>query len=149
MPKSQHEKLTQDVIATLPEGMHSDGGNLYLLVRGDGRFWIFRYRANGKRHDMGLGSATHVSLERARKAAAECRMAVRDGFDPVEERRRRMFPQPSADAITAAVVAERERWVNICKEVIKRPFPHHRMGHYNDGWTDACMEIVTAGDPPP
>ena len=46
----------------LPDGCHADGGNLYLLVRGQSRSWIFRYVGlEGKRKNMGLGPL-HVEL---------------------------------------------------------------------------------------
>jgi hypothetical protein len=43
---------------TSKPGRYSDGGNLFLLVKPDGRkTWMFRFRdrVSGKRHDMGLG----------------------------------------------------------------------------------------------
>ena len=44
-------------------GLYSDGGGLYLRVRPTGtRSWIFRYRAAGKLHDLGLGPAHTITL---------------------------------------------------------------------------------------
>jgi hypothetical protein len=39
-------------------GMHADGRGLYLLVGRRGtKSWIYRYRRDGRLHDMGLGSS--------------------------------------------------------------------------------------------
>ncbi len=57
------EKLEATALNSLPPGMWNDGNNLYLQVsvnRVTGkvrRSWLYRYRVNGKTHDMGLGEA--------------------------------------------------------------------------------------------
>jgi integrase len=73
-----------------------DGGNLYLQVTksladggGFNRNWIFRYELDGKRHDLGLGPAHTVGLKAARAKAAELRMQIYDGIDPMQERKKR------------------------------------------------------------
>jgi integrase len=68
-------------------GRHRAGDGLYLVVGNDGRrAWVLRAQANGRRRDIGLGSAALVSLAEAREAAAGLRKAMRDGRDPVAER---------------------------------------------------------------
>ncbi|ANY80643.1 hypothetical protein BB934_22410 [Microvirga ossetica] len=51
-------KLTARTVATLTEpGRYSDGGGLVLLVDGTGaKRWLFIYRWQGRRPEMGLGS---------------------------------------------------------------------------------------------
>ena len=69
-------------------GLYSDGLGLYLQVRAGGaKSWIFRYRTNGKLRDMGLGSATAVSLSQAREKAAACRSLRANGIDPIDTKR--------------------------------------------------------------
>ncbi|MEE8173285.1 MAG: Arm DNA-binding domain-containing protein, partial [Alphaproteobacteria bacterium] len=51
--------------------------------------WIFRYRLNGRRRDMGLGVARDVSLKEARQKALAARKKIKDGVDPIESRRRK------------------------------------------------------------
>ena len=69
-------------------GRYGDGGGLYLVVGKDGRrAWVLRIQANGKRRDFGLGSVNAVSLAEARDAATDLKRMVREGRDPVVERR--------------------------------------------------------------
>ena len=79
-------KLAAVALKRLPDGSHSDGGNLYLLVRGASRSWVFRYTSplDGKRRNMGLGGLDSVSLARARELARENRSLVKDRLDPVD-----------------------------------------------------------------
>jgi integrase len=63
--------------------LHADGNGLYLRVVASGaRSWVFRYRWQGKRPDIGLGGFTDVSLAEAREKAADCRKLIRQGVDP-------------------------------------------------------------------
>ncbi|WP_413903399.1 Arm DNA-binding domain-containing protein [Tateyamaria sp.] len=69
-------KLTTAGVRSAKDGMHSDGGGLYLRIKGGARAWVFRYTADGKKRDKGLGSAAAVSLASARDKAAQARQAV-------------------------------------------------------------------------
>jgi integrase len=69
-------------------GRYSDGGGLYLAVdEGLSKRWVFLFTLNGKARMMGLGSINAVSLEKARRKAAEARALVADGVDPIVQRR--------------------------------------------------------------
>jgi integrase len=73
---------------TRKPGMHLDGGGLYLRVASGGsKGWIFRYRSNGRLHDMGLGPLSDVRLAEARKKAARLRQQRLDGIDPLVAKR--------------------------------------------------------------
>lgn len=83
-------KLTATKVerATAP-GRYGDGDGLYLLVGKTGaRSWVVRVQKDGKRRDIGLGSAAKVSLKLARERAALVRAQVEAGIDPVAERRK-------------------------------------------------------------
>jgi integrase len=68
-------------------GMHADGRGLYLRIGPNGaKSWIFRYRADGKRRDAGLGGYPAVSLAEAREKAEALRRQRAAGRDPLELR---------------------------------------------------------------
>ena len=70
-------------------GLHADGGTLFLRVApGGSKQWIQRISINRKRHDLGLGSFPHVSLQRARERAFANKTAVLNGKDILSERRK-------------------------------------------------------------
>jgi integrase len=82
-------------------GRYGDGGNLYLRVSAystrDGKAlsksWVFRYAVRGseraRERFMGFGSADTLSLADARERARQCRLALLDGLDPIDQRRDR------------------------------------------------------------
>ncbi|MFC7332932.1 tyrosine-type recombinase/integrase [Rhodocista pekingensis] len=82
-------KLTALQVRNAKEpGRYGDGDGLFLEVGKSGsRSWILRVQANGKRRDIGLGSAADVSLSEARTKAEDVRRAIREGRDPVAEKR--------------------------------------------------------------
>src|SRR5207248_9076423 len=95
---------------TKKPGLASDGGGLYLRVGSTGaKSWIFRYRREGKLHDMGLGPLHTVSLAEAREKAHACRKLRLDRVDPLEARetQRRAAKLVAASAITFRECAER------------------------------------------
>ena len=66
----------------------NDGGGLFLQIRPDaGKYFQFRYRHGGKEKLFQIGPYPEVSLEQARQRLIELRAWVREGKDPVIERR--------------------------------------------------------------
>ncbi|MBZ9873472.1 integrase arm-type DNA-binding domain-containing protein [Mesorhizobium sp. BR1-1-9] len=63
-----------------------DGGGLWLVTKGKGRYWILDYRFDGKRREMGLGPLHTVGLAEARQRSQAARDLLRQGLDPVEHR---------------------------------------------------------------
>ena len=111
-------KLSARYVATVGQlGRHSDGDGLYLNVSANGaRSWVFMWKRDGRRREMGLGPARDVSLAEARAAAAEARRKIRAGIDPIAEKRRpagMTFGQ-AADAYVDSVELgwrnEKHRW---------------------------------------
>lgn len=71
-------------------GYHADGAHLYLRVLPSGqKQWAFRYQRHKQRHETTLGGFPDVDLQKARQIAAEWRELLRQGKDPIDERRRR------------------------------------------------------------
>lgn len=83
-------KLTALKSERAKPGRHGDGDGLYLVVSNTGaRKWVLRIQKDGKRHDLGLGSARYVPLAEAREAAQEMRKAIRRGSTPSSLRQAR------------------------------------------------------------
>ncbi len=68
-----------------------DGHGLYLYVASSGKkTWRYRFRVNHKESTFTLGSYPQMSLEQARGARAKAREQVKNGVNPVQERRKKM-----------------------------------------------------------
>ncbi|HEY0649599.1 Arm DNA-binding domain-containing protein, partial [Phenylobacterium sp.] len=88
-------RLKAKQVETLGPGRHADGGGLYLDRDDGGRSrWLFMWTRQGKRREMGLGAAgpQGVSLAEARAKATAAREIVRDGRDPIEDRKAAAAP---------------------------------------------------------
>lgn len=81
-------RLTSAEVRSLGDGRHADGGGLYLDRDGTRSRWVFMWKRDGRRREMGLGPAGKggVGLAQARAAAADARKALKDGLDPIEAR---------------------------------------------------------------
>ena len=74
-------------------GFYRAAVSLYLKVYPTGsKAWVQRLMIGGTRHDLGLGGFPTVSLEKARRAAFDNRVAVADGVDILAERRKVRLP---------------------------------------------------------
>ncbi len=74
---------------------------------------MIRTVVQGRRRDMGLGSASLVSLADAREAALQIRKAARAGGDPLADRRKARLVVPTFAAAAAQVHEEhRASWRN-------------------------------------
>ena len=102
-------------VMKLPEGKHCDGDYLWLYVVGASRSWVVRTpMINGRRREIGLGSAAKVSLALARKQRDALLEQLRNGVDPVAERqeakeaaaKRKTF----AEAADAVIEKNRAGW---------------------------------------
>lgn len=118
-------KPTAKNIKLLPDGKHSAGDGLVLLVAGSSRNWVFRYQMNGKRYDYGLGSALTLSISDAREKIRVLRNLIAQGKNPKEVRKQeRLSPKeespvvikaPTFNAVAKealAVIESVRRWKN-------------------------------------
>src|SRR5277367_4015508 len=88
-------------------GTYGDGSGLYLQVRGpDKRSWLYRFKLHGKPHLMGLGTVDDVSLAEARDAAGAARKLVRQGANPIDQRRAARAESAAQAGLTFAQVAD-------------------------------------------
>ena len=115
-------KLNAARLRTLTKpGTYGDGAGLYLQVRmpakqgqQDGsekpkqpnRSWLYRFKLHGKPHLMGLGTVDDVSLAEARDAAAVARKLVRQGVNPIHQRRVARVEAAAQASLTFAQVAD-------------------------------------------
>ncbi|MCU6455491.1 tyrosine-type recombinase/integrase [Sphingomonas sp. A2-49] len=88
--RHQEKRLSAAFVRTVKEaGFYGDGHGLYLKVDATGaKRWVQRIVIHGKRRDIGLGSASLVSLAEAREAALQHRKAARAGDDPIAAKQR-------------------------------------------------------------
>ena len=102
MPKKVAFRLSPIAIKRhVRAGLVADGSGLYLQTsKSRAKSWIFRYRLAGRDRAHGLGSVDTISLERARTEALRCRQLVRDGVDPIEERRARIGAAVASQAVS-------------------------------------------------
>lgn len=112
--RHREKQLTAAEVAKISApGRYPDGNALYLNVSDSGaRSWVQRLMIGGKRVDLGLGSATLVSLKEAREKAHQYRKVAREGGDP-RELRRKLEAVPTFKAAAEAVHREhRPTWKN-------------------------------------
>ena len=107
-------KLTAtSVKAARNPGRYGDGDGLFLFVgRGGAKSWIVRVQKDGRRRDIGLGSASKVGLALARERAALVRSQVEVGLDPVMERRRAAGVPTFQESAEAVHLEHKGSWKN-------------------------------------
>lgn len=81
-------------------GRHADGGGLYLEVsHAKAKRWLYIFRFGGRRPEMGLGPYPTVTLAEARSKAADARVQVSRGINPLETKRLSEAPKFGAYAL--------------------------------------------------
>jgi integrase len=113
MARQLHRLSPRAALTTSGAGRYSDGGGLYLVVSPtSSRKWVFRFRWKGKLSDMGLGSASVVPLGRARERAAEARLKLAEGINPLAERRAARAIPTFGDFADELVSSVKGQWRN-------------------------------------
>ena len=118
--KSKRNALSAVFVQSAHEtGTYSDGGGLNLRVEESGaKYWFQRVTIDGKRRNLGLGGYPTVSLAEARKAALLNTRMIREGRDPLAEKReaiaaRQRPPTPTfAEAAETVIEMRRPSWTN-------------------------------------
>ena len=90
MPKKAKELSATEVRRLRKPGLHAVGGvaGLQLQVTGTGaKSWILRTKIGEKRRDIGLGGFPDVPMAQAREKAREIKEQIKQGIDPVAERK--------------------------------------------------------------
>ncbi len=82
-------KEVQSIVKKSEPGRYGDGEGLYLMVPKSGSaYWMLRYTQHKKRRALTLGKHSHLTLTEVRTAAEEFKKKIRDGEDPIAERKR-------------------------------------------------------------
>lgn len=78
------DKITQKFVEQAPDGLYTDASvrGLVLRVRNGGkhRSWYLRRKIDGKRYEVGLGSASSVTLSQAKVAATKLQLLTAGEF---------------------------------------------------------------------
>jgi len=106
-------RLKTTTFENLEPGRHADGDGLYLIVDASGaRRWLFMYRFDGRRREMGLGSAkgkradqrNGLGLADAREKARKARVLLEAGRDPLAA--------TAEEAATPTFGELADKWIN-------------------------------------
>lgn len=94
-------------------GRHGDGDGLFLEVGTGGKAsWIVRVQKDGRRRDIGLGSASKISLTIARERAATARTDVEMGIDPIAKRKKAAGIPTFRQAAAQFIAEHQKTWRN-------------------------------------
>src|SRR5262249_3455278 len=89
--------IPQDKKRQKPYNLH-DGGGLYAHIDTNGsKYWRLKFRLAGKERVFSIGVYPEVSLAAARDEALKARQLIRDGLDPVAERKQRRASNGSGE----------------------------------------------------
>ena len=107
-------KLTAKFVENISEaGKYYDQHGLFLHVRPSGaKKWLQRYTFNGRRREVGLGSAKIVSVATARRTAHQNLVLVSEGTDPIEDKKQNSLIPTFEAAARAVYEANRPTWRN-------------------------------------
>ena len=93
----QHKLTESAVKKAVPKTKQfklSDGGGLYLLVHSNGsKYWRFDFRFNGKQKSSSLGVWPDVTLAVARIKRAQAKMKIKEGVNPIQEKKEKKILQ--------------------------------------------------------
>ncbi len=119
-------------------GKYGDGDGLQFVVGpNQSAKWVLRYTAEGKRHEMGLGSYPRVGLRNARDQATAHANEIRQGKNPIFERvaKKAAIGVPTFGECASQYIANQrngwnnskhaQQWTNTieqyCKPILTKP----------------------------
>ncbi|MAL95624.1 MAG: integrase [Haliea sp.] len=112
MPKQAREMTATELRRLSKPGAHAVGGvpGLYVNITETGaKHWILRTTVGVRRREFGLGGFPEVGLASARDKARDLREQIRQGVDPIEQRKaaRARLEQATARGLSFEVAAKR------------------------------------------
>ena len=143
----QLNKLSAQKVKTASAGCYPDGGGLYLYVSETGaRSWRFHYMLNRKSREMGLGSASAVSLSEARNRRDECRKFLANKIDPLEARNNEEAKARLAAAKSKTFKECSEAYIEAYKDSWKNPKHSHQWSRTLDTYAYPVIGDVSVQD---
>ena len=135
MPAIKHNALTAAKVRTLKTpGNYTDGNGLTMRVdeRGN-KAWYQRVTVNGKRRNIGLGGYPAVALSDAREVALRNVTTIRQGLDPIAEKRlaRQIAQRPAIPTFQQAA-----------QTMIKLHSPAWSNGQHTKQWSGSLAKHV-------
>ena len=105
---SKHLALSAAKVRTISTpGLYADGNGLNLRVDPSGaKRWVQRVTIDGNRHNLGLGRYPSVSLAEARGLADDNQRAIRQGRNPLAEKRQSELERRRPSTPTFAQAAQ-------------------------------------------
>ncbi|WP_244131956.1 Arm DNA-binding domain-containing protein [Burkholderia plantarii] len=123
-------------------GYYADGGGLYLQITLSGsRSWVYKFMLAGRSREMGLGALSVLSLAAVPKEAVECRVLVKQGIDPIENRRRVQTERAAADAPSVTFKQAAEAAASLQTPPIREcPPPCSAYGRRSTPWAHTARD---------
>lgn len=113
-PSSNKRRLTAAKVQQEKRpGKYYDENGLFLRITQAGaKSWVQRVNISGSQREIGLGSASLVSLAEARELARENKRMAKAGHDPVSERKRRTGMPTFEEAVSQVYELHSPTWRN-------------------------------------
>lgn len=91
VPRKVSDQLSAVAVRQMKKpGRYADGNGLYLVVSDTGaRWWQWRGMVQGRRREVGMGSASFIALKDARETARTWKAIAHSGGDPATHRDQR------------------------------------------------------------
>ena len=136
MANVKHETLNALTVKTLKKpGIYTDGNTLNLRITEMGtKSWVQRISIEGRQRNIGLGAYPAVGLAEARQKARDNAKAVREGHNPIEDKK-----QARKEAEERASV--KPFW-EIAQKVIDIKKPHWDSYKTEQRWTNNFLFYV-------
>jgi len=119
-----------------------DGDGLYLQIApGNTKSWVFRFTQNGKPRELGLGpfgeAPDRVPLTQARILAGEARARVKQGFDPIADKKK-----ARSENARAAAAATEQTFRNAALALVESKKAGWRSAKHGDQWLATLKAYV-------
>lgn len=145
MPKTAKVLTVLKVQSLKEPGRYAVGGvpGLHVYVSPAGaRSWVLRAMVKGKRCDIGLGSLTERGLADARQVASDMRKHIKDGGDPLEQRKAASIAEAAARAARQAEDAKALTFEQAARQYIAGKAADWTNVKHSAQWTSTLESYV-------